>query len=102
MKRFGSLRERASFVCEERGREKLHRRARANEIPDLTGLSSPYEAPESPEVEVRTATLTIDASVAVVIDAIEKRLSCTEQVYCCTSESVRQIVSRLASPLSDP
>ena len=38
---------------------------------------------------MRTDTLTVDASVAVVMDAIERRLSLTEQAYACTSEDVR-------------
>ena len=66
-------------VCEKRDAKGLYRRARANEIPDLTGISSPYEAPESPEVEVPTDTLTVEGSVAIVMEAIEKRLFTAER-----------------------
>ncbi|MCP4236398.1 MAG: adenylyl-sulfate kinase [Aestuariibacter sp.] len=41
-------------VCEERDVKGLYKRARAGEIPDFTGISSPYEAPESAELEINT------------------------------------------------
>jgi adenylyl-sulfate kinase len=62
-------------VCEKRDVKGLYRRARANEIPEFTGISSAYEPPESPEVEVRTDLLTVEASVAVILDAVQKRLN---------------------------
>ena len=61
-------------VCENRDVKGLYRRARANEIPELTGISSAYEPPESPEVEVHTDLLTVAASVAVILDAVQSRL----------------------------
>jgi adenylylsulfate kinase len=41
-------------VCEERDVKGLYKRARAGEIPDFTGISSPYEEPESSELTVDT------------------------------------------------
>jgi bifunctional enzyme CysN/CysC len=41
-------------VCESRDPRGLYKRARAGEIKEFTGLTSPYEAPESPELELRT------------------------------------------------
>ena len=41
-------------VCEQRDPKGLYRRARAGEIPEFTGVSSPYEPPESAELVVRT------------------------------------------------
>ena len=61
-------------VCETRDVKGLYRRARANEISDLTGISSAYEPPESPEVEVRTDVLSLEASVDIVLEAVRKRL----------------------------
>jgi adenylyl-sulfate kinase len=61
-------------VCEKRDVKGLYRRARANEIPEFTGISSAYEPPESPEVEVRTDLLTVKASVAVILEAVQRRL----------------------------
>ena len=40
--------------CERRDPKKLYKRARAGEIPDFTGVSSPYEAPLAPDLEIRT------------------------------------------------
>jgi adenylylsulfate kinase len=62
-------------VCESRDVKGLYRRARANEIPNFTGISSVYEPPEAPELEVRTDLLTVEASIAVVFDAVKKRLA---------------------------
>jgi len=41
-------------VCEQRDVKGLYKRARAGEIPDFTGISSPYEAPENPDLSVDT------------------------------------------------
>lgn len=43
-------------VCEERDVKGLYKRARAGEIPDFTGISSPYEEPEAAELQVDTET----------------------------------------------
>jgi sulfate adenylyltransferase len=50
-------------VCEARDRKGLYAKARAGEIPDFTGISSPYETPDD-------ADLVIDASVVAVEDAV--------------------------------
>ncbi len=57
-------------VCEERDVKGLYKKARAGEIPEFTGISSPYEAPESPEVIVDTARLSLDESVECVLAAL--------------------------------
>lgn len=41
-------------VCEERDVKGLYKKARAGEIKDFTGISSPYEAPEQAEIKVNT------------------------------------------------
>lgn len=45
-------------VCEQRDRKGLYAKARAGIIKEFTGISDPYEAPETPEVQIDTATLT--------------------------------------------
>jgi len=57
-------------VCEERDVKGLYKKARAGEIPEFTGISSPYEAPESPEVIVDTARQSLDESVECVLAAL--------------------------------
>lgn len=42
-------------MCEERDPKGLYKKARAGEIPEFTGVSAPYEEPESPELVVDTA-----------------------------------------------
>lgn len=54
-------------ICEGRDVKGMYRRARAGEISDFTGISSPYEEPLHPELVVETGTLPIEACVAKVI-----------------------------------
>ncbi|NWF39510.1 adenylyl-sulfate kinase [Mariprofundus sp. NF] len=54
-------------VCESRDVKGLYAKARAGEIPAFTGISSPYEEPESPEVVAETGSLSLDACVDHVI-----------------------------------
>jgi adenylylsulfate kinase len=61
-------------VCEARDAKGLYRRARANEIPNFTGISSAYEPPEAPDLEVRTDLLTVEESIAAVLEALKERL----------------------------
>ena len=50
-------------VCESRDPKGLYEKARAGEIPEFTGISAPYEAPERPELTIDTDTLEIAESV---------------------------------------
>ncbi len=52
-------------VCEERDVKGLYKRARAGEIPDFTGISSPYEEPEFAELTVDTESHLQDCSKEV-------------------------------------
>ena len=55
-------------VCEERDPKGLYARARSGEIAQFTGVSAPYEAPLSPELEVDTGSQSVDESVQTVVD----------------------------------
>ena len=55
-------------VCETRDVKGLYQRARAGEVKDFTGISSPYEAPLKPELTVDTATQPLDVCVTQVLD----------------------------------
>ncbi|WP_024867695.1 sulfate adenylyltransferase subunit CysN [Pseudoxanthomonas suwonensis] len=57
-------------VAEARDVKGLYRKARAGLIPNFTGIDSPYEAPEQPEVHL-DATAPTDALVAQVLDALD-------------------------------
>jgi adenylyl-sulfate kinase len=60
-------------VCEARDPKGLYRRARSGEIPQFTGISAPYESPESPEVSVDTGSLSLDAATEAVIAELARR-----------------------------
>lgn len=55
-------------VCEGRDVKGLYQRARRGEIPEFTGISSPYEPPLSPELTVKTGSAPIEACVTQVMD----------------------------------
>jgi adenylylsulfate kinase len=61
-------------VCEARDAKGLYRRARANEIPNFTGISSVYEPPDSPDFEVRTDLLSVEESIAKVLTFVRERV----------------------------
>ncbi|HZR81202.1 MAG TPA: adenylyl-sulfate kinase [Candidatus Binatia bacterium] len=57
--------------CERRDVKGLYAKARAGKIPEFTGISAPYEAPEKPELVLRTGELSEDQSVVKVIAYLE-------------------------------
>ncbi|MBT3196443.1 MAG: adenylyl-sulfate kinase [Gammaproteobacteria bacterium] len=60
-------------VCESRDLKGLYKRARAGEITAFTGISSPYEPPEKAELSVDTERLTLEESVALVLQMLVER-----------------------------
>ncbi|MFN9618144.1 MAG: adenylyl-sulfate kinase [Synechococcaceae cyanobacterium] len=54
-------------VCEERDTKGLYAKARAGEIKEFTGISSPYEAPETPELRVDTGNQDLETCVNQVL-----------------------------------
>lgn len=65
-------------TCETRDPKGLYVRARRGEIPDFTGISAPYEEPETPELVVDTASLDVSQSVAMVLDYVAIKLTLSE------------------------
>ncbi len=59
-------------VVEQRDPKGLYKKARAGEIPSFTGISAPYEAPENPEIHLRTDGQTPMESAAEVVKAMER------------------------------
>ncbi|MEM7000114.1 MAG: sulfate adenylyltransferase subunit CysN [Pseudomonadota bacterium] len=53
--------------AEQRDPKGLYKKARRGEIPNFTGIDSPYEAPEHPELEISTADLSVEESVARIM-----------------------------------
>lgn len=62
-------------VCQSRDPKGLYARAARGEIREFTGVSSPYEPPASPEIELRTDQLTPAEAVERLYSAIETRLA---------------------------
>jgi adenylylsulfate kinase len=50
-------------VCEERDVKGLYKKARAGEIRGFTGIDAPYEAPENPDIEIRTDERSLSESI---------------------------------------
>ena len=61
-------------VCEARDPKNLYKKARAGQIREFTGIDAPYEAPEDPEIVVRTDQQTVDESVATILEQLLPRL----------------------------
>lgn len=57
-------------VCEQRDPKGLYKKARAGEIPQFTGVTDPYEAPESPDFTVKTAEATLEDSVEELLNFV--------------------------------
>ena len=55
-------------VAEERDPKGLYKKARAGEIRNFTGIDDPYEAPENPEIHLRTDEMTLQEEVSIIID----------------------------------
>jgi adenylyl-sulfate kinase len=60
-------------VCEQRDPKGLYKKARRGEIREFTGIDSPYEAPENPEVHLYPAQESVEQSVERIIRGLEKR-----------------------------
>lgn len=61
-------------VCEERDVKGLYEKARAEEIRDFTGISSPYEPPQNPAIVIDTTDITLEEATDYLVKEIAKRL----------------------------
>jgi sulfate adenylyltransferase len=59
-------------VCEQRDRKGLYAKARAGLVPEFTGVSDPYEAPDDAEVVIDTKDLTPEEGVQKIILYLER------------------------------
>ncbi|HJO25454.1 MAG: adenylyl-sulfate kinase [Myxococcota bacterium] len=60
-------------TCESRDVKGLYAKARAGEIPEFTGVSAPYEAPEKPELVLDTNAESVEESVGTLIGYLEEK-----------------------------
>ena len=59
-------------VCKRRDPKGLYRKAESGEISEFTGVSSPYESPEHPEIIVETDIMTVDQCTNEIMVTLEK------------------------------
>ena len=60
-------------ICEKRDVKGLYKKARAGEIKNYTGIDSPYEAPENPELMLDTDNETLNESVSKIYNFLKEK-----------------------------
>jgi bifunctional enzyme CysN/CysC len=60
-------------VAEQRDPKGLYKKARRGELKNFTGIDSPYEAPEQPELRIDTTSLTPDDAADTVVAFLQSR-----------------------------
>src|SRR5580692_750460 len=60
-------------VAESRDVKGLYKKARAGELKNFTGIDSPYEAPENPEITVNTTTLPAEDAAERIVGELERK-----------------------------
>ena len=58
-------------ACESRDVKGLYKKARAGEITNYTGIDSPYEVPENPELTIDTDNQSLEESVSTILSFLE-------------------------------
>ncbi len=62
-------------VCEARDTKGLYAKARSGELKNFTGISSPFEIPEDPDIIVNTDELTLEESTQKILDFLLKEIT---------------------------
>lgn len=57
-------------ICEARDVKGLYKKARAGEIKDFTGISAPFEAPENPNIHIKTANRSVEETTTELLTEI--------------------------------
>ncbi|ADN08313.1 adenylyl-sulfate kinase [Sulfurimonas autotrophica] len=60
-------------VCQSRDPKGLYKKAQKGEIPNFTGISSPYEAPKKAEIHIKTDKILVEESVQIIIEYLQER-----------------------------
>jgi len=59
--------------AEKRDAKGLYAKARAGELKNFTGIDSPYEAPERPEIHIDTTAVSAEAAADLIVEELMKR-----------------------------
>ncbi len=62
-------------VCEQRDPKGLYKKVREGTITEFTGISSPYEAPEKPDIEVQTDKISASDAALKIVSAVQLMLN---------------------------
>ena len=68
-------------VAEERDAKGLYKKARSGELEHFTGIDSPYEPPESPEVRIDTTAMTSEAAAEKIVAELRERGMLTQGAW---------------------
>ena len=60
-------------IVEERDPKGLYKKARSGEIKEFTGITAPYEAPDSPELHIKTDEVDVQQSVRIITEYLESK-----------------------------
>jgi adenylyl-sulfate kinase len=60
-------------VAEQRDPKGLYKKARAGEIKEFTGISAPYEAPEAPEIHIKSAETSVEDAVKQIVEYLNEK-----------------------------
>ncbi len=60
-------------ICEQRDVKGLYKKARKGEIKNYTGISSPYEPPSSPDIELKTGEMNLNECVKIIVNELKER-----------------------------
>ncbi|KAM7534617.1 hypothetical protein Aperf_G00000114027 [Anoplocephala perfoliata] len=93
-------------VCEARDTKQLYARARRGEIPFFTGISSPYEPPANPELNLNTAEISLDDCIDRLIQLLVERKIISEskltgnvcELYASNSEKEKLMAEASSCP----
>ncbi|RXP45420.1 adenylyl-sulfate kinase [Lutibacter sp. HS1-25] len=61
--------------CERRDVKGLYKKARNGEIKNFTGISAPYEAPQNPDIEIKTENETVEGAMVKIVNHIKEKLT---------------------------
>lgn len=58
-------------ICESRDTKGLYKKAKSGEIKNFTGVSSPYEVPQSPDIHIKTSELNLTECVNLILEKLK-------------------------------
>ena len=60
-------------ICEQRDPKGLYKKARVGEIPNFTGIDSPYEAPTLPDIHIQNDTISVEKVCQIIVNFLVQK-----------------------------